>query len=279
MSVTETNALPSHSHTQPVIELRVLTALGVDLPKTAKILDFGCGACRTLRDLRAQGYANTFGYDVEDGRSLLAAASGIDRHNISTGSLLDMRLPYEDNTFDLVTSDQVFEHVQDQARVFEELLRITRPGGHGMHIIPARYAPIEGHILVPFGGVLQHRWWYKLWASLGIRNRYQAGLSADETADHNAYFVTEATRYISTSCYRVMWKEIGFEYRFAEQEFFDSHGRPSMRMIGRLGRPAMWLYRTFRSRVVHLRKPDTASSPGRRSTHKHTESWPDNLSH
>ena len=41
-------------------------------------------------------------------------------------------------------SDQVFEHVQDQVRAFEELLRITRPGGHGLHIIPARYAPIRG---------------------------------------------------------------------------------------------------------------------------------------
>lgn len=265
MSIAATDALSSHSHVQRIMELRVLTALGIDLPKTAKILDFGCGAGGTLRSLREQGYVNTFGYDVADGRSLLAAASGVDRHNVSVGTLLDMRLPYEDNTFDLVTSDQVFEHVQDQARVFQELLRITKPGGHGMHIIPARYAPIEGHILVPFGGVLQHRWWYKLWASLGIRNRYQAGLSADETADHNAYFVTEATRYISTSCYRVMWKEIGFEYQFAEQEFFDSHARPSMRMIGRLRGPAMWLYRTFRSRVVHLRKPDT-TNPGRQGS-------------
>jgi ubiquinone/menaquinone biosynthesis C-methylase UbiE len=39
--------------------------------------------------------------------------------------------PYEDKTFDLVTSDQVFEHVQDQVRVFQELWRITKPGGHG----------------------------------------------------------------------------------------------------------------------------------------------------
>lgn len=247
----------SDSSTRRVIELAVLTALGVDLPKTAKILDFGCGAGRTLKGLRTQGYVNTFGYDVADGRSLLAAASGLDRHNISTGTLLDMRLPYEDNSFDLVVSDQVFEHVQDQGRVFQELLRITKPGGHGLHIIPARYMPIEGHIFVPFGGVFQHRWWYKLWASLGIRNEYQKGLSADETADHNAYFVTEATRYISTSCYRAMWKEIGFQYRFAEQEFFDSHVRPSMRVIGKLGRPAMCLYRTFRSRIVHLRKPNT----------------------
>jgi SAM-dependent methyltransferase len=253
MSVVATDTSSSDSYSHRVIELDVLTALGVELPKTAKILDFGCGAGRTIRSLRARGYVNTFGYDVGDGRSLL----GVNRDNISVGTLLDLRLPYEDNTFDLVTSDQVFEHVQDQVRVFQELLRITKPGGHGLHIIPARYMPLEGHIRVPFGGVIQHRSWYKLWALLGIRNKHQRGFSADETADHNAYFVTDATRYVATSCYRVMWKAIGFECRFAEQEFFDSHPRQSMRMIGRLGWPAMCLYRTFRSRIVHLRKPDT----------------------
>ena len=101
----------------------------------------------------ALGYANTFGYDVGDGRTLL----GVERDRVCVGSLLNLRLPYEDNSFDLVVSDQVFEHVQDQVRV--------------------------------------------------------------------------------SSCYRVMWKQIGWEYRFAEQQFFDSHPRPSMRMIGKRAGP------------------------------------------
>jgi SAM-dependent methyltransferase len=251
MSTAAIDTLSADSGDERILNLAVLATLGVDLPKTAKILDFGCGAGGTLRALRTLGYVNAFGYDVGDGRTLL----GADRDHITVGTLLNLKLPYEDNSFDLVISDQVFEHVQDQVRVFEELLRITKPGGHGLHIIPARYAPIEQHIFVPFGGVLQHRWWYKLWALLGVRNEWQAGLSADETADHNAFFASDATRYVPTSCYRVIWKKIGFEYRFAEQEFFDGHVRSSMRMIGRLGRPAMWLYRTFRSRIVYLHKP------------------------
>ena len=251
MSTAAIDTLSANSGDERILNLAVLATLGVDLPKTAKILDFGCGAGCTLRALRTLGYVNAFGYDVGDGRTLL----GADRDHITVGTLLNLKLPYEDNSFDLVISDQVFEHVQDQVRVFEELLRITKPGGHGLHIIPARYAPIEQHIFVPFGGVFQHHWWYKLWALLGVRNEWQAGLSADETADHNAFFASEATRYVPTSCYRVIWKKIGFEYRFAEQEFFDGHVRSSMRMIGRLGRPAMWLYRTFRSRIVYLHKP------------------------
>ena len=132
MSTAALDTLPPASRTPRLIELAILNALGVELPKSANILDFGCGAGRTIRSLRALGYANTFGYDVGDGRNLL----GIEREHISVGSLLHLKLPYEDNTFDLVTSDQVFEHVQDQVRVFQELWRITKPGGHGMHLIP-----------------------------------------------------------------------------------------------------------------------------------------------
>ena len=152
--VTKTLSTESSESGYERIHLAVLSTLGVDLPETAKILDFGCGAGRMVRALRARGFVNAYGYDVRDGRTLV----GAERDHIQVGSLLDLRLPYEDNTFDLVISNQVFEHVQDQVRTFEELLRVTRPGGHGLHIIPARYRPIEAHIFVPFGGVLQHRW-------------------------------------------------------------------------------------------------------------------------
>ncbi|PND57589.1 hypothetical protein CRM90_11395 [Mycobacterium sp. ENV421] len=233
-----------------MIHLRVLATLGVELPKEAKILDFGCGAGKTVNALRALGFVNASGYDVVEGRH----REGVDWEHIKEGTVLNLQLPYEDDTFDLVISDQVFEHVQDQVSVFRELHRITKPGGHGLHLIPTRYVPIEGHLLVPFGGVFQHRWLYKLWAVLGIRTRNQEGLTADEIADDNAFFAIEATRYVPSSCYRVIWKRLGFEHKFAEQEFFDGHVRPSARRIGKLGAPAAWLYRTFRGRVVYLRK-------------------------
>ncbi len=254
MRTAAVDTLSAGSRDGRVLHLDVLTTLGVDLPKTAKILDFGCGAGDILKALRRLGYVNAEGYEVVDGPTML----GADQDYITVGTLLDLRLPYADNTFDLVISDQVFEHVQDQVRVFSELHRITKPGGHGLHIFPAQYSPIEVHNFVPLGGVIQHRWWYKLWALLGVRSRNQrdTGLSfsADETADRNAYYASEALRYLPNSFYRVIWKKLGFEYRFAEQEFFDGHARSSMRMIGTLGPPIAWLYRTFRGRVVYLRK-------------------------
>ena len=175
--------------------LNVLAELGIDIPKSATILDFGCGAGGVFRGLRSLGFVNAEGYDLAESSRLSE-----DWDHLTTGTVMNQRLPYADNSFDLIISDQVFEHVQDQATVFQELYRITRPGGHGLHCIPARYMPIEGHIQVPLGGVLQHRWWYKIWALLGIRNVYQKGWSVDRTADWNAWFVTAATRYVTTSC-------------------------------------------------------------------------------
>jgi SAM-dependent methyltransferase len=232
---------------------RILKELGVDLPKDARILDFGCGAGNTVRKLLDSGYINAVGYDVTDGPSLL----GHHRADfITTGSLFDLRLPYPNDSFDLILSEEVFEHVMDQVRVFSELHRITRVGGHGVHSIPARYAPIEPHIYVPFGGLFTHRWWYKLWAVLGIRNPYQKELSAEEVAERNAYYAIEALRYVPNSCYRVVWKKIGFSPRFAEQEFLRSHPNRIARLLGRLPGIA-WLYRNFRTRIVYLQKRES----------------------
>lgn len=239
--------------------LAVLKMLDVDLPKSARILDFGCGDGDTLRALSDMGYYNVEGFDFAESPRL-----SDQRQNITLGSFMDLRVPYANDLFDLVISDQVFEHVLDQVTAFSELYRITKPGGHGLHFIPARYMPLEGHIAIPFGGVLQHRWWYKFWAATKFfRNNSQKErqLSSDEIADEDAFFVVEASRYVPNSCYRVIWPRIGFRYQFAEQEFFRAHERPSMRKIGRLGLPAAWLYRTFRGRVVYLHKPRGAAPP------------------
>jgi SAM-dependent methyltransferase len=232
----------------------IFEKLGVHIPMDAKILDFGCGAGCMVYSLLDQGYTNVYGYDVKDYLKLRDPAD-LSRFHIS--SHLDIKLPYDDNTFDLILSTAVFEHVMDQVAVFRELHRITRPGGHALHQIPARYYPIEGHIYVPFGTMLVHRWWFKFWALMGIRNEFQHGLSASETADRNAWYAIEALNYVPTSCYKVVWKRLGFDYKFVEQQFFDSSIHPRRRLIGKINRSIpifAWVYRTFLTRVVYLKK-------------------------
>src|SRR5260370_21735427 len=43
-------------------------------------------------------------------------------------------LPYDDNTFDWVLSDQVFEHIQgDPQTAIDETFRVLKPGGYMVH--------------------------------------------------------------------------------------------------------------------------------------------------
>lgn len=232
--------------------MAILEKLGLSFSHDARILDFGCGAGGAVYSLVDHGYLNTCGYDIADYVELRDPADH------SRFFIADPRhLPFDDNSFDLIVSSQVFEHVIDQFGMLRELYRIMRPGGAAMLIFPARYCLIENHIHVPLGGVIGHRWWYKFWALLGIRNQYQKGLSADETADRNTLYFVEGLRYISNSCYQVVWQRIGYQYRWIDVEFFDTINRPPARMIAKALRllPLIcWLSRTFITRRVLLQK-------------------------
>jgi SAM-dependent methyltransferase len=49
----------------------------------------------------------------------------------------DVPLPFEDNTFDLVTALDVVEHIEDDRGALRELYRVIRPGGMLMISVPA----------------------------------------------------------------------------------------------------------------------------------------------
>src|SRR3989304_5032789 len=55
------------------------------------------------------------------------------------------RLPYASAAFDLVLSHEVLEHVPDDRRTVEEILRVLRPGGRLVLFTPNRGYPFETH--------------------------------------------------------------------------------------------------------------------------------------
>ncbi len=54
-------------------------------------------------------------------------------------------LPYPDDHFDLVFSNEVIEHVDDDRRTVAEMVRVTRPGGVIVAFAPNRLYPFETH--------------------------------------------------------------------------------------------------------------------------------------
>lgn len=48
-------------------------------------------------------------------------------------------LPFEDNTFDVVFCNHVLEHIEDDKKAMQELLRVMKPGGWAMLQVPIDY--------------------------------------------------------------------------------------------------------------------------------------------
>lgn len=54
-------------------------------------------------------------------------------------------LHFEDNSFDIVYSSNVLEHVRDPKKVFEESIRVLKPGGYMVFVIPNYASWWDGH--------------------------------------------------------------------------------------------------------------------------------------
>lgn len=106
---------------------------------SGRILDNGCGLGTYLAALAP--YSDTrFGIEVEGDRAAQAAER-------ATGVALGVGeyLPFAADSFDLVLSNEVIEHVDDDSRYAAEMVRVTRPGGRIVIFCPNRWYPVEQH--------------------------------------------------------------------------------------------------------------------------------------
>lgn len=54
-------------------------------------------------------------------------------------------LPFPEGSFDLILSHEVLEHVQDDRRAVQEMVRVLRSGGRAVIFVPNRGYPFETH--------------------------------------------------------------------------------------------------------------------------------------
>jgi SAM-dependent methyltransferase len=135
---------------------------GFDAPR---VLDFGCGNGFLVRLLR-QGGVECYGADVLYGGAqydALAESGYLDTHTVR--EIVDGRLPFDDKFFDVVVSNQVFEHVEQLDETIDELYRVMDDDGVGYHHFPSREVVREGHTGIPLAHRLtrsQFRYQYAL---------------------------------------------------------------------------------------------------------------------
>ena len=93
----------------------------------ANVVDLGCGDGKfTLKIKEKIGCDKILGVDIDDEALDKAKKKGIIVKKIN----LDAPLPFRDDSFDVVTSNQVIEHLFYPVRFMREVYRIVKSGGY-----------------------------------------------------------------------------------------------------------------------------------------------------
>lgn len=103
------------------------------------ILDNGCGLGTYLEAFAAYS-PHRFGLELEHDRAQKAVAT-------ATGIVegVGETLPFADDSFDFVFSNEVIEHVADDAAYAAEMVRVVKSNGRILLFCPNRWYPVEQH--------------------------------------------------------------------------------------------------------------------------------------
>jgi SAM-dependent methyltransferase len=101
------------------------------LPPHPDILDAGSGSGRNLVELSEFG--NAVGLEPSERGVEVARARGVGE--VVMGGIDAM--PFDDDSFDLITCLDVLEHIEDDRGALRELRRVARPGGVLLATVPA----------------------------------------------------------------------------------------------------------------------------------------------
>lgn len=105
-----------------------------------QILEFGAGLGTYASQIRRRFTAHVEAFDIELER--VKSLQGEIPHAILAAG---EHLPYPDFYFDVVFSNEVIEHVQDDVLAAQEMVRVTKNGGYVMLFCPNRWYPFETH--------------------------------------------------------------------------------------------------------------------------------------
>ena len=251
MQTPQEHSLPCDIKRRSELQRKLLSDLGCRLDHETRILDLGCGNGDTVWQYRQDGY-QTFGCDF-------SFKSGQHTGHLETSGIIrhidpeDYRLPFDDESFDVVLTDQVLEHVQDYSATLAEMRRVMKRGAVSLHLFPGRYRPVEVHVGVPFASLIQSHTWLYLWALLGIRRPAQRGLSAAVVAQQNVDYLTGNTNYLTRRQLQQHFADAQFEETVFCEHLFLKHtarGR-ALHAISQILPLVPMLFSACRTRVLY----------------------------
>jgi 2-polyprenyl-3-methyl-5-hydroxy-6-metoxy-1,4-benzoquinol methylase len=96
-----------------------------------RFLDVGCGGGALLRDMQALGWS-CFGIDLSD-QSIKSSRERAPRASVRKALLNDL---VEESFYDLIVLSHVLEHLPNPMSSLEQCLRLLRPGGKLLVVVP-----------------------------------------------------------------------------------------------------------------------------------------------
>lgn len=131
-----------------IYEITYVELARLNLSPELYILDIGCGEGEaTAKYGKIVGSEKIFGIDIFDSVLIQAQSRGIKGFKVD---LERDNFPFEDNFFDLVICNQVFEHLKQIYRPISEIHRCLKPKGVLVFSAP-NLASLHNRILLLFG--------------------------------------------------------------------------------------------------------------------------------
>ncbi|MEM3594693.1 MAG: class I SAM-dependent methyltransferase [Candidatus Jordarchaeaceae archaeon] len=147
----------------------ILTRFCRDDLRMKTCLDVGCSAGVITSYLRPL-FKKMVGIDYDPvGMSLITSEQKQEVEFIRGDA---MNLPILDESMDVVICAQVYEHVPDDERLFQEIRRVLKPGGIVFFSGPNKLFPIELHHNLPFLQWLPPKWANRYVQLMGKGNEF-----------------------------------------------------------------------------------------------------------
>ena len=137
---------------------------------TDRVLEVGSGAHGLVF-----GFGGNFGFGIDPLAVEYKRLFPKWQHNAPTVAAIGEQLPFADNSFEIVLSDNVIDHARDPLRIVDEIVRVLKPGG-------VLYFTVNVHHPIYESASRAHG----LWNAAGLR------LELSAFADHTVHF-TEAS--------------------------------------------------------------------------------------
>lgn len=109
------------------------------------VLDIGGGKKCFVAGMRLPGAGTRIvAIDIDEGE--LRQNNDVDARLVGD---VTKGLPFRDQTFDIVTSRSLLEHLSDTEAFARHAVRVLRPGGYFIHLCPGKFAPFAmiNHVL------------------------------------------------------------------------------------------------------------------------------------